>query len=79
MLVEGFGRCAPAECLAWSAVEGGGDGFEVLGGVSGKVRASCGVLAEQTVGVLVRASLLGALRVTEINVKPGCDLELCVL
>jgi hypothetical protein len=33
MLVECFGGCAPAECLAWLAVEHSGDGLEVLGGV----------------------------------------------
>ncbi len=35
MLVERLGGCAPAEGFAWSAVEGGSDGIEILGGVSG--------------------------------------------
>jgi hypothetical protein len=37
MLVERFGWCAPAERLAWYAVERGSDGVEFLGGVLGEV------------------------------------------
>ncbi len=39
MLVERLGGRAPAERLAWSAVERGSDRLELLGGVSGEVRA----------------------------------------
>ena len=79
MFVECFSGCAPAECLAGSAVERGSDRFEVLGGVSGEVCSSREILSEKTVGVLVRPSLPRALRVTEINVKSGRDLQLRVL
>ena len=65
VLVEGFGWCAPAECLSWSAVERGSDGVEVIGGVSGEVCAFREVLAEQAVGVLIGAALPWALRVGE--------------
>ena len=74
MSVERLGGYAPVEGLAWSAVERGGDGIEFLSSVPGEVCASWKVLAEKTVGVLVRPSLPGALRVTEINVKSGRDL-----
>src|SRR5271168_1128093 len=79
MLVERFGRCAPAERLAWSAVERGSDRLELLRGVSCEVCSSREVLAEQAVGVLVGAALPRALWVTEVHLKPAVDRELCVL
>jgi hypothetical protein len=79
MLVERLSGCAPDECLAWSAVEGGGDCLEVLCGVSGEVRSFPEVLAEQAVGVLVCAALPRALRVTEIDLQTTVDGELSVL
>ena len=45
VLVEYFGGCFPAECLARPGVEGCGDGGEVVGAVAGEVRASGEVLA----------------------------------
>src|ERR1700677_3632776 len=79
MRVERLSGRAPAECLAWSAVERGGDCFEILCGMSGEVRSFREVLAKQAVGVLVRASLPWALRVTEIHLQPAVDRELSVL
>jgi len=49
----------PAECLAGSLVELGGDGGEVVGVVDGQVGAFGEVLAEQAVGVLVGSTLPG--------------------
>ena len=39
MLVESLGGCLPVEGLARSAVEGGGDGVQVLRGPAGQVDA----------------------------------------
>ena len=47
MVVEDFGEGAPAEGLAGSAVERGGDGLDVLGGPAGQVGALGEVLAQQ--------------------------------
>ena len=41
---------APVEGFAWSSVEFGGDGGEVLGAVNGEVGAFREVLAKQAVG-----------------------------
>ena len=79
MLVERLGGRAPVERLAWSAVERRSDRLEVLGGVSGEARAFGEVLAEQAVGVLVRASLSWASRITEIHLQPAVDCDLCVV
>ena len=79
MLVEGFGGCLPAEGLAGSAVERGGDGFELVAVPAGEVGALREVLAQQAVGVLVGAALPGAVRVGEVDGDAGLDLELGVL
>ena len=76
MLVEGFGGGLPAEDLARSGVERRGDGFEVRGGPARQVGAFGEVLAQQAVGVLVRAALPGAVRVGEEDRDAGLDLEL---
>jgi hypothetical protein len=55
---EDFGRGLPAEGLAGAAVEGSGDGVEVVAGVLAEVGAFREVLA-QPVGVLVAATLQG--------------------
>jgi hypothetical protein len=39
MIVEGLGGSSPVECLAGTAVEGGGDGSEVVAGMSAEVGA----------------------------------------
>ncbi len=49
MIVEGLGGCPPAQSLAGSAVESGGDGSEVIAGVSAEVGALGEVLPQQAV------------------------------
>ena len=49
-MVEGFGGGDPAEGFAGSAVELGGDGGEVFGGVDGEVGAFGEVLAQEWSG-----------------------------
>ena len=75
MLVEGFGWCAPSECLAWQAVERGGDRSEVGGVPAGEVGALREVLPHEPVGVLVRAALPWAVRVGEEHGDAGLDRE----
>src|SRR5512143_4328511 len=75
MLVEGFGGGLPAEGLAGSAVERCGDRVKFRRAVSAQVGALGEVLAEQAVGVFVRAALLGAVRVAEVDGQPGVDAE----
>ena len=79
MLVEGFGGCLPAEGLAGSGVERGGDGVELVGRPAGQVGALGEVLAQEPVGVLVRAALPWAVRVGEVDREAGVDPELGVL
>jgi hypothetical protein len=78
MIVEGFGGCLPAECLAGARVESGSDRGEVLGTPAGKVGAFREVLAQQSIGVLVRATLPRGMRVGEVDGQPGLDGELGV-
>src|SRR3954470_10393533 len=56
-LVQSLGRCSPAERLSRPAVEGHRHGCKVLGAVRAEVGALWKVLAQQPVGVLVRAAL----------------------
>lgn len=60
MLVERFGGCLPAECFSWSSVQGVSDCLDLLGAPAGQVGSLREVLAQQAVGVLVRAALPGA-------------------
>src|SRR3954471_9672308 len=66
-LVQSLGRCSPAQGLSRSAVEGDRHGCKVLGAVHAEVGALWKVLAQQPVGVLVRAALPGAVRVAEVD------------
>jgi len=66
------------ERFAWSAVEFGSDGVEVLAGVDGQVGALGEVLAEEAVGVFVGAALPGAGRVAEVDGDVGGDGERAV-
>src|SRR4051794_10519437 len=79
MLVEGFDGSPPAENLAGSTVQGVSDGLELLGVPAGQVGALREVLAQQAVGVLVRAALPGAVRISEEHREAGLDRELGVL
>jgi len=79
MLVEGLGRGLPTEGLTGSVVEGSRDGGEVVGGALAQGGALGEVLAQQTVGVLVGATLPGAVRVAEVDRQAGVDAQLGVL
>src|SRR4029453_2669606 len=72
-------RGLPAEGLAGSAVECGGDRVEVVPGVPAQVGALGKVLPQQAVGVLVGAALPGAVRGAEVDGQPRLDAQLGVL
>src|SRR3954451_10701092 len=78
-LVQSLGRCSPAQGLSRTAVEGDRHGCKVLGAVHAEVGALWKVLAQQPVGVLVRATLPGAVRVAEVDRHASLDPELGVL
>src|SRR5260370_12294218 len=79
MIVQYFGRCPPSERLARTAVEGSGNRSEIIGGVRAQVRAFREVLAQQTIGVLIRAPLPWTLRVAEEDLQSGVETQLRVL
>src|ERR1039458_3136281 len=79
MLVERLCWCLPFERLPRSTVERSGDGIEVLAGVPRQVGALREVLTQQTVCVLVGASLPGTVRIAEVDGEVRCDPELRVL
>ena len=79
MFVEGLGGGLPIEGFAGSTVECCGDGVQVASGVSAEVGAFEEVLAEETVGVLVGATLPGTLGVAEVDIEVGVYSELSVL
>src|SRR5947209_4123868 len=66
-LVQSLGRCSPAQGLSRSAVEGDRHGRKVLGAVHAEVSALREVLPQQPVGVLVRATLPGAVGIAEVD------------
>src|SRR4051812_27588854 len=78
-LVQSLGRCSPAERLSRPAVEGHRHGCKVLGAVRAEVGALWKVLAQQPVGVLVRAALPGAVGIAEVDLNACVDLQARVL
>src|SRR5215207_10475413 len=78
-LVQSLGRGSPAQGLSRPAVEGDRHGREVLGAVHAAVSALWKVLPQQPVGVLVRATLPGAVRVAEVDRHASDDPQLRVL
>src|SRR3954471_8112173 len=66
-LVQSLGRCSPAQGLSRPAVEGDRHGCKVLGAVHAEVSALREVLPQQPVGVLVRATLPGAVGIAEVD------------
>src|SRR3982751_2078571 len=78
-LVQSLGRCSPAQGLSRPAVEGDRHGCQVLGAVPAEVGALWKGLPQQPVGVLVRATLPGAVRVAEVACHARLDPELGVL
>lgn len=69
---------APVEGLPRPVVEFVGDGVEIVLAVCGQVGAFGEVLPEQPVGVLVGASLPGAVRVAEVDPHVQCGRDLAV-
>lgn len=63
-------RRLPLECLAGSAVEGHGEGVEILGAPAGKVRCFGEVLAQHPVRVCVHAALPRAVRSAKMTAMP---------
>src|SRR3954454_20180791 len=78
-LVQSLGRCSPAQGLSRPAVEGDRHGCQVLGAVHAEVGALWKVLAQQPVGVLVRAALPRAVGIAEVDRHASLDPELGVL
>src|SRR3954471_19440090 len=78
-LVQSLGRCSPAQGLSRPAVEGDRHSGEVLGAVHAEVGALWKVLAQQPVGVLVRAALPGAVGIAEVDRHASLDPQLGVL
>src|SRR3989442_9458442 len=64
-----------SEGLARPVVQALGDADEIVGAQEGKVGALGHVLAEEPVGVLVRAALPGAVGIAEVDLHPGVDGE----
>ena len=79
MFVEGLGGGLPVEGFAGSTVECCGDSVQVVLCVSAEIGAFGEVLAEETVGVLVGATLPGTLGVAEVDIEIGVYSQLSVL
>src|SRR3954447_4467964 len=77
--VQSLGRCPPAKGLSRPAVEGDRHGRKVLGTVHAEVSALREVLAQQPIGVLIRAALPGAVGIAEVDLKTGVDPQAGVL
>src|SRR5215208_3290332 len=78
-LVQSLGRCSPAQGLSRPAVEGDRHGRKVLGAVHAEISALREVLAQQPIGVLVRATLPGAVGIAEVDLDARVDLQARVL
>ena len=79
MFVEGLGGGLPIEGFAGAVVQGRGDGVQVVLCVSAEVGAFGEILTEETVGVLVGATLPWCLGVAEVDVQVGVFSELIML
>src|SRR4051794_37759812 len=69
----------PAQSLPGPGVEGRCHGDQVVRAVRTEVGPLGEVLAQQPVGILVRATLPGALRIAEVDLKTRVDPQACVL
>src|SRR5215217_6970804 len=78
-LVQSLGRCSPAQGLSRPAVEGDRHGGKVLGAVRAEISALWKVLAQQPIGVLVRAALPGAVGIAEVDLETSVDPQAGVL
>src|SRR3954462_12795958 len=78
-LVQSLGGCPPAQGFSRPAVEGDRHGRKVFGAVHAEVSAFWKVLAQQPIGVLIRAALPGAVGIAEVDRHASLDPELGVL
>jgi hypothetical protein len=70
-----LGRRREVEALAWALVELVGDGVEFELGDLAEVGALGEVLAQQPVGVLIGAALPGGVRIAEVDLDVGADVD----
>src|SRR4051795_1595708 len=77
--VQSLGGRFPAKGLSRSRIEGERDGRKDIGLMHAEINSLWKVLAQQAVGILVRAALPGAVRVAEVDRDPGVDPQMCVL
>ena len=67
------------QCFARSIVEFSSNGVELGLAVHRQIGAFREVLAQQTVGILVRATLPWAVRIAEVDVYVGCKRKFPVI
>lgn len=77
--VESFCRCLPTECFTRARVQGMGNGAQLGSSMLAEIRSLWKTPAEQTVGVLIAATLPWALRVAEVDLETGINPQLRVL
>src|SRR5215218_8117017 len=75
-LGELLGRVGEVEALAGAVVEFVGDGVELGFADGAEVGALGEVLAQQAIGVLVGAALPGGVRIAEVDLDAGVDVDL---
>src|SRR5215218_3094248 len=78
-LVKHLCRGSPAQRLSRPCVEGGCHGSDLLGAVHTQIGAFREVLTQQSVGVLVGATLPWAMRIAEVDLDACIDLETSML
>jgi len=71
--VQRFSRRSPIQRFSRSRVQGLSDSRQGFGAVLAKIDSLRKILAEQPVGVFVRASLPRAVRVTKLDTQSGID------
>ena len=79
MISKYLRRCFPAECFSRPTVECSSHRVEFVPRVSGQIGALGEVLAQETIGVLVGASLPRAVWVAEVDRQSCLDSQLDVL
>jgi len=78
-VVKHLCRRFPIQRFTRPGIEGGRHGSNLLGAVHAQIRAFREVRAQQPVGIFVGATLPRAVRVAEIDLHAGVDLQACVL
>jgi hypothetical protein len=78
-LVKHLGRGSPAQRLSRPCIEGGCHGGDLLGAVHTQIGAFREVLTQQSVGVLVGATLPWAVRIAEVDLDACIDPETSML